>query len=177
MAQAETLYGRVLGDRFADLHPTLRRFHSSVEGGEGHGRFRVTRSPRWSGKLVADLLRLPPAQDAVEVRLKVSPEGAGERWVRSFGNSPFVTYQTARGGLLLEQAGPVRFGFALEVVGGGMRFHTRRVWLLGLPLPCWCRPSVEAMVVPNEQGWAVSVRLALPLLGPLLCYEGNLVLQ
>src|SRR2546426_12757408 len=100
MAQSDTLYCRVLGDRFADLHPTLRRFHSSAEGGEGLGCFRVTRSRRWPGELLANLLRLPPAQDSVEVRVKVSPKGTGERWVRSFGGSPLVTFQTARGGLL-----------------------------------------------------------------------------
>jgi hypothetical protein len=177
MADVGPLYRRVLGDWFAELHPTLRRFHSSAEGGAGRGRFRVTRSARWPGRLLASLLRLLPAQESVEVRLKVSPRGAGERWERVFGDSSLVTFQSARVGLLIEEAGPLHFGFAVEVVQGGMRFRARRVWLFGLPLPGWCSPSVDAVVVPNERGWAVTVRLTLPLLGPLLGYEGEVVPQ
>jgi hypothetical protein len=176
-APVQTLYQRILGKRFGSLHPVLRRFHSSQEGGAGVGRFQVIRYPGRLRTLLAAALRLPPARDATEVRLEVSPTGAGERWERSFSGSALVTRQTARGALLVEHAGPIRFGLAIDVVDGGMMFQTRRVWLLGLPLPRWIAPAVEATVVPNEEGWSVLVRLTFPWVGPLLQYRGEVFPQ
>ena len=173
----QTLYQRVLGERFADLHPALRRFHSSEADISGVGLFRVIHHPGWLRRMVAFVAGLPPAGDAVAVRLEVSPTGTGERWVRSFAGRPLVTFQTVEGGLLMERGGPICFGLVLEVVEGGMTFRTRRAWLLGIPLPKWIAPNVEAEVVPNEAGWRAEVRLRLPLLGRILDYEGEVVPQ
>jgi hypothetical protein len=176
-AHVRTLYQRILGERFADLHPVLRRFHSFLEGGSGVGRLQVIRYPGRLRKLLAAALRLPPARDATEVRLEVSPTGTGERWERSFSGWSLVTRQTARGALLVEHAGPICFGLAVDVVDRGMVFQTRRVWLLGLPLPRWIAPAVEAKVVPNGEGWTVQVRLTFPGVGPLLQYRGEVFPQ
>lgn len=170
-----TLYQRVLGERFDALHPVLRRFHSSETHIAGRGLFRVVHHPGWLRKLLLVVLRFPKAGEAIEVRLEVSPSASGERSVRSFAGRPLVTRQTAEGGLLMERVGPLCFGLAVEVVGGGLTFRTRRTWMLGVPLPTWFAPSVEADVVPNGEAWGVAVRLALPLVGRLLDYEGEVV--
>jgi hypothetical protein len=177
VVEREPLYRRVLGTQFAELHPILRRFHTSAGGMIGIGRFRVRRHPgRLRGTLAA-LLRLPPTSDATEVRLGVFPAGAGERWVRSFDGIPLVTLQTWRGGLLIEQAGPAHFGLAVEVLNGGMVFRSKRVWLFGVELPGDLAPSIRATAVPTDRGWTADVRLSVPLLGPLLDYEGEVIPQ
>jgi hypothetical protein len=137
----------------------------------------VIRYPGRLRTLLATALRLPPARDVTEVRLEVAPVGAGEQWQRSFSGWSLVTRQTAQGALLVERAGPFRFGLAVDVVDGGMVFQTRHVWLLGFPLPRWIAPVVEATVVPNGEGWTVRVRLTLPGVGPLLQYRGEVVPQ
>jgi len=98
-ADTPTLYQRVLGDRFAALHPTLQRFHSSPHGGRGVGMLQVTRAPDVIRSLVATLMRLPPASDATPVTLEVLPEANGERWRHHFGRHRFETLQTERQGL------------------------------------------------------------------------------
>jgi hypothetical protein len=170
-----TLYQRVLGDRFDALHPVLRRFHSSETPLTGRGLFRVVHHPGWLRKFLLVVLRFPAKGEAVEVLLEVTPSAAGERWVRLFAGRPLVTWQSAGGGLLMERAGPLRFGLAVEVVDGGLTFRTRRTWILGVPLPGWLAPRVEADVVPSGEGWNVAVRLTLPLVGRLLDYEGDVV--
>ena len=170
-----TLYQRILGERFDALDPVLRRFHSSETRAAGRGLFRVVHHPGWVRKLLLAVLRFPAKGDGVEVRLEVTPSESGERWVRSFAGRPLVTWQSAGRGLLMERAGPLCFGLAVEVVAGGLTFRTRRTWMLGVPLPGWLAPRVEADVAPAGEAWNVAVRLALPLVGRLLDYEGEVV--
>ena len=170
-----TLYQRVLGERFDALHPVLRRFHSSETRIGGRGLFRVVHHPGWVRKFFLVVLRFPKKGEAVEVLLEVTPSAAGERWVRAFAGRPLVTRQSAEGGLLMERAGPLCFGLAVEVVDGGLTFRTRRTWMLGVPLPSRFAPRVEADVVPRGETWNVAVRLTLPLVGRLLDYEGEVV--
>ena len=105
-AVVPTLYQRVLGTRFGDLHPVLRRFHSSEVRIAGRGLFRVVYHPGWFRMVLLFASPFPPAGEGVEVASEVSPTGAGERWVRSFAGRPLVTWQTHRGDLLLERSGP-----------------------------------------------------------------------
>jgi hypothetical protein len=170
----QTVYQRVLGAKFAELHPVLRRFHSSPRGG-GRGRFRVTHFPGRLKKFLIRLMRLPAAGEDLPVELEVSPRGAGELWVRAFPGWRFASLHTARGGLLFERDGPATFVFALDVVGGGMTFATQEFRLFGFALPSWAAPSVSAVAAPSEGGWTVTVRMRMPFVGDLLEYHGELV--
>ena len=171
----EPLYCRVLGSRFAELHPLLRQFHTSPGTATGAGRFRVHRHPGRLIGLLASLLDFPPPSAAAEVLLTVVPTGTGERWIRSFDGKPFVTLQTLRRGLLIEQAGPTHTALAVEVLNGGMVFRSSRVWLFGVELPGPLAPSIHATVTPTDRGWMAAVRLSAPLLGPILDYEGEVI--
>ena len=173
----ETLYQRVLGAKFADLHPVLQRFHSSQEKITGVGLFRVIHHGGWFRRLLVRLMGLPAAGDAIEVYLEVTPNGTGERWVRSFAGRPLVTIQTAKDDLLMECGGPIRFGIVLGVVEGGMTFRSRSVWFLGVPLPKGLGPAIEAEVVPHAEGWNVVVRMRSTLVGWLLEYRGEVIPQ
>ncbi len=171
------LYPRLLGEGFAGLHPSLREFHAARRGAEAAGVFRVTRPRGRLRNLLANSIGLPPAGEVVPLLLKVTPRGSGERWERSFGGHRLDSVQAARQGLLTETAGPASFDLAVTVRNGGMRFRTRRVWVLGIPVPRGWGPSVEAEAASREGGWSVRVRLRLPLLGELLSYEGHVSLR
>jgi hypothetical protein len=170
----EPLYRRVVGEGFDRLHPVLRRFHESPQGGRGAGVFRVQRAPgRWHN-LVADAMGLPQQADAVRVELNVVPCGGGERWLRTFDGRPLRTRQSRRGRLLVEEEGPVAFGLEVAEADGGMTFRTRKVWVCGLPVPAAWVPAVAADVVPDDAGWTVDVTVQVPLLGLLVRYGGRL---
>jgi hypothetical protein len=82
-----------------------------------------------------------------------------------------------RCGLLIEQAGPTHFGFAIDVLNGGMVFRSIHVWLFGIELPASLAPSIHATAIPTNTGWKAAVRMSMPLLGPLLDYEGEVTPQ
>ena len=169
-----SLYRRVLDDRYRQLHPLLQEFHERPRG-RAEGNFRIIRPPQRFNRLLGSLLGMPAAAENVPTILTVERlENGAESWVRSFGNFRMATWQWSWRDLLLERSGPVTFGIQLEIVDGGTRFITRRVWLLGIPLPLIVAPKVLAVETPIPGGWHAKVQLRFPLIGEMLGYEGEI---
>ena len=170
----QALYRLACGDPFNCLPDVLRAFHSLPSGGQARGELTITRGPgRIRGKC-ADLMRLPPAGEGVAVRLEVQVHAERERWIRDFGAHRLVTEQWCRSGLLVEAAGPMWFGFRLTADETRMEFAMERCWLLGLPLPLFLAPRVDAVVTGRASGWWTVVNVRVPLLGLLARYEGEM---
>jgi hypothetical protein len=168
-----TIYQRVLGERFGAMDAALQRFLGSDVGGQARGRLRVRRFGGWPLGLVATAMGIPPDGE-YEMHLEVTPRGDGQRWVRRFGGYTLATVQAARAGLLVEWSGPASLGFELIVADGALRFRARRAWILGMPIPLWLAPEIEAENRALESGnWWVHVRFRLPRLGPLAEYVGE----
>ena len=168
-----SLYRRLLGDRYQQLHPLLKEFHDRPEG-KAEGTFRIVRPPQFFKRLLGSLLGMPDTAKNVPTTLIVEPLGNGvEKWVRSFGNFRMATWQWTWRDLLLERSGPVTFGIHLEIVDGGTRFICKRVWVLGIPVPLVLAPKVLAVETPVPGGWHARVQLSFPLIGEMLGYEGE----
>lgn len=169
-----SLYRRVLGERYQQLHPLLQEFHERSNGA-AEGIFRIVRPSRFFPWLLGSLLGMPAAAKDVVTILNVQRlESGTEKWIRSFGKFRMTTWQWPCRELLLERSGPVTFGIHLETVDGGMHFITRRVWLIGIPLPFPLAPKVFARVTPIPGGWRAEVRLDFPIVGEMLRYEGEI---
>lgn len=169
-----SLYRRVLGKRFQQLHPLLQELHDRPEG-KAEGVFRIIRPPQLFQRLLGTLLGMPAAAENVPTTLQVQLLDNGvEKWARSFGTFRMTTWQWPWRDLLLERSGPVTFGMHLEIADGGMRFICKRVWLLGIPLPLLLAPRVFALVSPVDGGWQAKVQLRFPLIGEMLGYEGEI---
>jgi hypothetical protein len=168
------LYQRVLGPRHQQLHPLLQEFHDRPQG-KAEGVFRINRPTQLFKRLLRALLGMPAPAENVPTTLTVEVLDNGiEKWVRSFGKFRMTTWQWCWRDLLMERSGPVTFGIHLEIVdGGGTQFITRRVWLLGIPLPLIFAPSVLAVETPVPGGWHAKVQLSFPLIGEMLGYEGE----
>lgn len=173
MVQPPTLYRRVLGDRHQQLHPLLQEFHDRA--GKGDGVFRIIRPPHRFKRILGALLGMPAAAENVPTSLTVAVfDNGSEKWVRSFGKFRMATWQWSWQGLLMERSGPVTFGIHVEIIDGGTRLITRRVWLLGIPIPLFLAPSVLAIETPVPGGWHAKVQLSFPLIGEMLGYEGEI---
>lgn len=171
------LYHRILGDSFDALPVALRRFHSLPRGGTAHGTLRVTHGKGRLRSKLATVLRLPPEGDHVPLRLHVAVEGEREHWQRDFGGVRLTTLQWAWRGLLVEGMGPLRWGFRLTACPGSLRFDRERAWLGALPLPAVLAPRITAIVTEaGPDSWNVTVRVAAPILGLLVAYEGKVTL-
>ena len=125
--------------------------------------------------MIARLGGLPPSAEKAAVNLTVLVEGDRERWVRSFGSHELRTVQWERDGLLIEQFPMLRLGIELELRGDTIHHIVRRCWVGAIPMPLALAPQIETTAQGTPLGWRLHVRVALPLLGRLIEYEGELV--
>lgn len=171
------LYRRTLGDAFDSLPPVLRRFHEQSPEAGAQGTLHITRGSGRIRQALAALMRLPLPGEQVPVVLQVQTVGEAEHWRRDFGTLRLVTQQWLQDGLLIETAGPLRFGFRLTADAKEMRFEFARCWFVGMPLPTALAPRVNATASEYEDGWWLRVRIDVPLLGMLTQYEGKVTPQ
>jgi Domain of unknown function (DUF4166) len=169
---SQSLYRRVLGDRFDTLPEVLKRFHGAAGKSDARGTFRVTRGSGYLRNLVATLLGMPRAGENVPVHLQVVAIEDREIWLRHFLGQTLKSVQSARGELLMERFGLGSFSCTLEVRGSRVVYVFKRSWFLGVPLPQWLAPCVDSYVDANETGWLVVVHIFAPLLGEIVHYEG-----
>lgn len=172
-----SLYQRAVGEQYAILPPVLQRFHAQSTTGRAVGTLNIARGRGVFRYLVATLLRLPQAGVQVPIELSVEVFGAKERWTRRFDSLILVTEQWLGQGLLVEHAGPLRFGFRVTGDEIGLQFSSQCCWLLGTPLPYTLSPRVNAVAQESLAGWWVQVRIEAPLFGMLAQYEGEVIPQ
>lgn len=171
------LYERLIREAWGGLDEPVRSFHARALSS---GTFTVRRGGGRAARLVARLLGLPEAGEAVPLRLTVTPHGGGERWHRTFDGRDFITEQRAHAGsLLAERTGPFELLFRLDVEGGALAYRQVGASLgaggLRVRWPSRLAPRVEARERADGRGVRVSVRVTAPLLGPLIEYEGRVV--
>lgn len=166
-----SLYERLLGDDFQVLPESLRSFHRHPTTRKG--TLLVTRPRGRFRNFIADRMKLPPAGQA-KICVDVQVEGDKEIWRRDFDGYALVTSQWQAGPLMIEEAGPMRFGLEVRQVGKGMTFRQKRAWFARVPLPPFAAPRVWADVVGEGDGWRVEVRVSVPILGQLVQYAGKI---
>jgi hypothetical protein len=172
------LYAQILGDDWLRVAAPIRRAHAPLPVLRAHGHFRVEHGRHPVARLLARLLRLPPASDAIDTRLIVTALGQGERWERTFGTSRVETEQhEGPASDLIEHFGLLALRFHLDAADGSLRYVQQDAafgWRSArLPIPAWLAPRVEAREDPvGSGGIHVHVQVALPLVGRLIAYEG-----
>jgi hypothetical protein len=185
---ATSLYARILGDDWLRVAEGVRAAHFAGRTIERRGTFQVRRGAGLLVRALAVLLRLPAAGEGIPIRLRIEGDGAGERWIRHFGDQRLTTRQRTVGELLGERFGPLEILFRLEVVDGALTYRTvgARLTLgrLAAALPRGLRPAVEARESVDESAEGaggegsrathVVVEVRVPWLGRLIRYEGRL---
>lgn len=167
-----TIYQQLLGERFARLDPILQTFFSLERGGRAAGEIEVIRGKGAIRSLVAFALGIPPA-GRYALELDVTEAAGRQSWRRTFGRHVLATRQRGRGELLVESTGAASLGFELRVENGAITFHPRRAWILGVPIPLWLAPDIDAENTADPAGgWLVRVNFRVPLLGLIGVYQG-----
>ena len=173
-----TLYESVLGERFAELPPALRRFHGRREGGRARGKVRVSRGRGLFARLIAWFIGAPSAGEAVPVELRIEVEGEREVWTRTFAGHTMVTRQWRAGAQLVEAFGLSQVRFELESSPAGIMFEQRRVELLRVPLPAALAPRVSAQAgVAEGEAWELRVNISFPLIGTVVEYASTMIVE
>ena len=175
------LYARVLGSLLRQLAEPVRIAHAAPS--TRRGRFRITHGRSYVTRILAALLRLPRPSPAAETRLAIAPCGDRQRWRRTFDARHLETWQYQTGDCELgERFGILEFRFRLEASNGSLLFRQLEAALMfgsaRLRLPAAWAPHIEAREDPaGASQIAVSVRVVLPGVGPLLTYDGTINLE
>ncbi|MEH6678388.1 DUF4166 domain-containing protein [Phenylobacterium sp.] len=171
------LYARILGDAFDRLPFAIRELHHPAGALLAEGRARVTRGTSLAARVIALMMRFPPAALDVPVRVRFFEWGGPETWIRTFGSSSFTSKLSERDGLLIERFGPLQFGFALNGDASGLSMDFRRWWLGPLPMPRALGPRTKARETVSDGIFHFDVAISMPMVGPIIRYEGSLAVK
>lgn len=168
-----SLYQRIMGDRFAVLPDALRDIHTVHADGGAAGEGRVVRGANPVARLVAWVMRFPPA-GTYALHVAFAERNGIETWTRDFGGHRFSSRLYQWRGLLAERFGPMAFGFALASTPEGLAMVMRRWTCFGIPMPLLLAPRIAAREWQEGAHFRFDVRIALPLIGEVIHYTGAL---
>ena len=178
MTAYEPLYRRLLGEDYQHLPAELRLIHERGDRLRTTGVCEVTRGGNMLAPLIAGLFRFPRSGRNIPVEVTFLRQDDREIWVRKFDGKEMRTVQrlkhTPDGVLLIEEFGPFSFAMAAPANEEGLRLEPRGITFLGLPLPRWLLPRVEAHESVEDGRYCFDVRISLPLLGLLVSYHGQI---
>ena len=161
----------------AALPAGLQRFHANAERRTVSGQARVTTGGVFARVLLRLLgLHLRDGEQPLDVTFM--PDGSGTIWDRRFGTGRFISRIEAGGiGFLIESFGPYTLRFRLTPDGDAVSWTLQRAAVFGLAIPSFLAPRIAAREwLAADKAYAMSVVVALPLLGLVLRYEGELYL-
>ena len=165
---------RALG---AALPAGLQRFHADAERRTVSGQARVTTGGVFARVLLRlHGLRLRDGKQPLDVTFMHNDSGT--IWDRRFGTGSFISRIEASGiGFLVETFGPFTLRFRLTPDGDAVSWTLQRAEVFGLAIPSFLAPRISAREwLAADNAYAMSVVVALPLLGLVLRYEGELYL-
>ena len=180
-SRSAPLYARVLGSGATTLDPPVTALHIDTHCARAHGRMDVQRGTSVAARLCCALLPLPTAGYDIPVTLEIGRHGNAERWWRRFGDDALVitTQQFAGDGALVERHGCFELRFAVSPRGGGLQWRSTavrvRIGPVALTFPSRMLPTLHAVALPTDHAAIrVRVRIAAPVIGPLLTYHGTI---
>lgn len=168
----------VLGaEDMAGLPEPVRIVHSLDRALSAVGRSDIEELGGLAGRLFCWGAGLPKPGCDVPVTVDFQPTGDGrEDWRRRFGARRYASTMRAGtgrdAGLLIEHFGLFDLKFALTTEPGGLRWRSVGWRLLGLALPVFLMPRVDALESGAGQRFTFDIHVAFAWLGPVLRYKG-----
>ena len=171
------VYRQILGDAFATLPPSLQRLHQPGPQSLWSGRASVRGGTSPITSLISRIFGFPKSGNEipVSVSFRTAADGA-ETWARNFAGRLMISTQQAGQGrnaqLITERFGPFAFGLALVAHDSRLNIIPRRWTLFGLPLPKAIMPTGNSYETEIDGKFRFHVEIALPLIGPVVTYDG-----
>lgn len=169
------------GADFPRLHPLLQDLHRHGGTLAGPVAIRLGRGlAGWLGRCQAARMGVPAGADTMaRIHIDIRSDADCLHWNRTFEGrgtmkstfTPVGRYPT---GHWIERVGAVRVELGVDIVEGGWHWRPRRVRLGGVPMPGWLAPRITAHKDIVDGRYRFVVATALPGLGTLLSYQGDL---
>ncbi len=172
--QSVPLFHRLYGESLSHLPEPIVRIHDVRGRRTWRGEAMVARGTSPVARLVCWLLRFPPPGESVPLVVVMEPDANGEIWRRQFGDRPLTT-RLAPGavpGTVEETLWPVTAVSRLDADKTGVTQALVQLRLLGVELPQFLWPDVEARESTEGSLYRFMIAIAFPWGAPLGRYEG-----
>ena len=171
---APSPFERLLGAEFARLPAPVRRIHSLSRALTVAGQAEVSAAPGLWPWLIAAVAGLPKPGSEVPVEVVFAPDGrGGERWRRRFAGRRYAsTLGLGAEGTIVERMGPFSLAFHLRPRSDGLEWSLVAWRFAGLPLPRATLPAISCRESGEGGRFRFAIRVAFPLVGPVVSYRG-----
>jgi hypothetical protein len=167
-----SLFRGVLGPRFDELAPALRRFHALAGPHVLCGVVETDPPASTLGRALAWCVGSPRRTTTGPLRFELDAAPGIETWIRHFPGRTMRSRLLLADGQVEERLGAARLVFALEVDGGRLRMRLLRLRFLGLTCPAWLRPRVVALETGEGDRLHFHIEAHVPMLGQVVGYRG-----
>ncbi len=176
--KTKPLYQQILGTAFTVLPTPVQALHATREPRRWAGTACVQRGKNIFARTIARAIGFPNSGTSTPITVELVPSEKGERWTRNFGGKTFSSLQQIGAGknnhLLLERFGPIEVALALTVKDNRLFLIPRRWTLFGLPMPKFLLPAGNSHEREQNGHFYFDVEIAVPLIGLIVSYEGEL---
>ncbi|MGL4322018.1 MAG: DUF4166 domain-containing protein, partial [Paracoccaceae bacterium] len=169
---APFLFAACLGRSFAALPAPLQDLHAVMDERRWVGQATVTRGRGVLARLVAWVMRFPPARAGTPLTVTMARKGETERWTRNFDGRRFHSTLRWRGGQMTERFGLLTFAIGLRVQDGALHYPVTAGRCLGIPIPRLFLPVSDTAETAADGRAQFDVALSLPLVGLIVRYQG-----
>ena len=170
------LFERVLRSAWKSIPSEIRAAHEVSERLTLRGRAAIIRGRSIFARTIGWMFGFPVTGDQVAVTVDMRAKGRTETWTRDFDGQRFCSELSPGDGkwdgLIVERFGLLRFGIALVVDGGRLRYVVRRWSIAGIPMPFSLRPRGETFEFVEDGRFNFNVEIALPIVGHVVTYRG-----
>jgi hypothetical protein len=165
-------YRDLLGTAWDELPPGVRLAFSPPL--HAQGMMKIEKAQWGVAGLIAKLIPLPPAGEAVSVSLELAERDDEIIWTRHFGSFRAVSLQRLRGDKVYDLVGPFEIAETVVVKDGTIFMPQVGLRMWGVPLPKFAGPLVEGTVSagPDDASWHVKVSISHVWFGTISTYAG-----
>jgi len=176
---AQPLFQQTMGRLFELLPRPVKAQHSALDILLSHGRCDIERGKAWHARLVGWLFKFPPAGRDLPTLVTVIAERGREIWHRDFGGEGiFTVLEPARkqgAPVIVERFGIVAFDLKVEEVKDGISLSVVGMRALGVAIPRWLWPKLNAVERAEAQRFHFDIDIDLSWGAKLIHYRGWVV--
>lgn len=128
-------------------------------------------------QLVCTLFGMPPSSPKCRLVVLGSHDAETMTWNRHFDDHAMDSHFYKDGKHLVERLGPIHMKMALDVKDGVLTYALDKTRIFGIPIPGFISPSVRAVEQQVEDKYRFSVVVAMPVVGKLVSYLGDMQVE
>jgi hypothetical protein len=172
------IFAQALAADFQHLPETTRTLHTPAAGAVWRGTADVTGGDNLISTVIARLMRFPTEGKAQPLRVVIDPSANGdETWHRIYQQRTMTSIMTrpdSANATLEEKFGFLAVRLKITATTTGLNLSPVS-WRFGpVPLPRFLIPKITAIETAQGDSHHFHVDVALPLIGRLVCYRGQL---